>query len=312
MAANRKVYDRALRGYRAAFQSAFGMIPGLMEWMAFRLDGSSTLVEEELFPTLQDADVPRFKDRRIYKDIKWYSFESMPEVRGEGIRIPRRDFRVDRWAAHMSLFRRLGAFMRRTQHREMVSFLVNGFGGSKGLAYDGQFFFDDHADNSGATWTNAHNLALTAGNFDTVYQALESARWPDGVYALQTAENYSVSLVVGPALRTTAEEIVQAERQANGATNTRRGRAKVVVLQDLSPSDPDFGAFSDHWFLTTDIGDAEAKPLTFNDADPTELVELTDPDNPATFEDDHYRFGVRGEWGVGYRAPWVVQGSQGG
>ena len=309
---NHDIKQRATRGYRAAFQGARQRPLPMLEHLAYRLDGSELDGIEEHFTSHQDSEVPQWRGLRIYKDIAWHTFTTEAAVYGEGFRVPRRDLRADRWMHYMDAARGLGRKMRRTIRREGLRFLVHGFGGTKGLAYDGQFFYDsDHADNSGATWTNVHNLALTDANFDTVYQALQAARWPDGQYTLDDygEGEYTVRLICGPKLEVTAKKIVNATTDAGG-DNVRRNRAVVEVIRDLSASDPELSFAADDWYLCAEVPDQEMRPLTFLEVEDMELTEVTDPTQAEVHDTDDYLFGVRGEWGMGYRAPWMIQASR--
>jgi phage major head subunit gpT-like protein len=97
--------------------------------------------------------------------------------------------------------------------------------------FDGRPFFDSsHPLDPSGVQDNDFNLALSADNFDTVWTAMTNFTGEDG-------ENLGVmpdTLVVPPQLRTTAKEILMADRLANGATNVQQGDAEILVVRDLA------------------------------------------------------------------------------
>jgi Mu-like prophage major head subunit gpT len=307
---NRIVFDKAKKLYRVAFSGAFlSTSTRALDLLTYRQGGSNEV--EEHFPALDGTDVPELKDELHYGDIVWHSFETDAKPHAKALRFKRADFKADKFGHHQKLGAMLGRHLRVSQRKRAVEYLVKGFTDTLGTTYDGQTLFDTtHVTANGQTWSNAHDLALTAANFDIVYAALISAPMPDGDQLFESFDGeLAVHLIAGPELKAAADAIVQ-PTLASGATNPRANRAKVVTLSDLRAGG-DFDAYSDHWFLqATQESEGEMRPLTLLEHEQPELEFNFDGED--AFEKDLYKVRVRGDYGLGYRAPWAIQGSSGG
>ena len=310
---NHAVYQAAVRAYRAAFLGAFEKSStALVDARAFRLDGDASHVTEH-FGTIDANGVPALKDRREYGDIVWHSFDTEAAVHARGLKVKRDDMRQDRWGQYLSIFRQHGRLMRTQQKHTLLDAIVAGF--TTGRSYDGATHFSTtHVTNSGATWSNRLNLALDEEAFEAGLALLLGAPMPDGDIMAGQFDELSVSLWVGPKNQANARRLVEAQINAAGASNVNFGRASVKLIPEFDPQNPKYAAYDDFWLLLAEPAGAPApefRPFTFLEPDMPELIDRMDPADPEVFDDDHYRFGVRGNYGFGNRAPWMTVGSTG-
>jgi phage major head subunit gpT-like protein len=118
--------------------------------------------------------------------------------------------------------------------------------GTTELAYDGQYFFDtDHpVGETGATQSNKLTAALSATTFNIARGALRRMKDDSGRPTIN--RNMDLLLVVPPELENTAEQILEAERDASGATNTNKGKARILVVDWLTDTN--------NWYLLNVAG----------------------------------------------------------
>lgn len=130
--------------------------------------------------------------------------------------------------------------------------LNDGDGSNFGLAYDGQFFFDnDHVDKGAVYTTVQDNLdaaALDATNFNTIYVKAQKTRDDQGQF---TQYNYNL-LVVPPDLAKVAFQLTQVPGGSETMTNANpfAGRINYVVSPLLD---------STAWILVA--SDSPTKPI---------------------------------------------------
>lgn len=176
---------------------------------------------------------------------------------------------------------------------------------SAAVTYDGQPFFStahpQNPDNpNSATQQNywASGMPLTHANFTAVRAAMEAFRGADGL-PLNVSPNL---LVVPPALRTQAEQILQSSwvsptgtfaAVAAGAPseNPLKGAADILVV-------PDLGGQDGTWYLL-DVKQ-EVKPFIFQLRDPANFVMRVKPDDPNVFSRHEFQYGVDARGAAGY------------
>jgi len=118
--------------------------------------------------------------------------------------------------------------------------------GDSALCYDGQFFFDtDHPiGDTGVNQSNKGTTALSAASFNAARTALR--RMKDDFGRPTINRNMDLLVVVPPELENTAEQILNAERDSSGATNTLKGAARLLVVDWLTDSN--------NWYLLNTSG----------------------------------------------------------
>ena len=119
-------------------------------------------------------------------------------------------------------------------------------GGFTSLCYDGQYFFDtDHPiGETGSTQSNKLTVALDATNFQTARTMLRKMKDDFGRPTMN--RNMDLLIVVPADLEATAETIFEALVNSNGATNTLKGKARILVA--------DWLADTNNWYLLNVAG----------------------------------------------------------
>ena len=114
-------------------------------------------------------------------------------------------------------------------------------GGFTSLCYDGQYFFDtDHPiGETGVTQSNKITSALDATSFQTARTMLRKMKDDFGRPTMN--RNMDLLIVVPADLEATAETIFEALINANGSTNTLKGKARILVADWLSDTN--------NWYL---------------------------------------------------------------
>jgi phage major head subunit gpT-like protein len=119
-------------------------------------------------------------------------------------------------------------------------------GGFTSLCYDGQYFFDtDHPiGETGSTQSNKITSALDATSFQTARTMLRKMKDDFGRPTIN--RNMDLLIVVPADLEATAETILEALVNSNGATNTLKGKARILVA--------DWLADTNNWYLLNVAG----------------------------------------------------------
>ncbi len=181
---------------------------------------------------------------------------------------------------------------RKVQDDILIDLIKNGH---QRTCYDGQYYFDtDHPVDLDSTGSQSNyestGFALTGPNFATAQARMLSFRNESGRPLVASSQ---LLLVVPPALKKAADEIVTAVYGSSGASNVLNGQAKVHVIPELGAA---FTGGSDTaWYLfggPEALILAERKPLTF-------AQRVGETDSPV-FERNVYQFGIDRRCGGGY------------
>jgi phage major head subunit gpT-like protein len=165
---------------------------------------------------------------------------------------------------------------------------------------DGQNVFDDAhpwPGGAGDTWDNLHEMALTADNFDTAYQAMETMVGPDGNSLGLTPD----LLVCGPSNRSAAEGILEVQYLTDGGSNRRYKKCDLLVVSE-------FGSSAAWFLMDTD----PVKPMVLQNREGPEFSAREDPDDRDAFYREVYGYKGRRRCAVAILAPWCIQASTGG
>ena len=223
-----------------------------------------------------------------------------------GLRIKANDFKDDRLGLLPPQV--AGLAMKAKKHRwdMMVKLLANGFAGNvypevgNGLGYDGGFFFNT----TRATGSNKLTQALDAAGLAAASLLLESMTTYDGNDPLDV---HPTHLIVGPKLRTVAEDLLKLNFIPNAAgtatqSNRNVGRYELIVSQRLR------GVADDYWFLA-DLS-SPIKPLLFQMREEISTSAQIAPDSEGVFGRNEYRYGAQARYNVAYFEHRLIVGSQ--
>lgn len=124
-----------------------------------------------------------------------------------------------------------------------IDYYLNGFNGTLGLAYDGQFLFDtDHtADGSGigATQSNVVTGAFSSTTYNQALTAMMGFKSTNG----EPLEIVPETILAGPSNQLAIRQLLKAEFLANGASNVDAGTSRAIINARIT------GANAAKWFL---------------------------------------------------------------
>jgi len=178
--------------------------------------------------------------------------------------------------------------------RLAVEALLSGF--TDTWVDDQTVFSAAHKWPGGQTWSNRSDTALDGTNFDAACLALEGRAAPDG----SPMGLVPRVLVVGLQLRATAEELVDIQYLANGASNRRYKRCDLMVLPRLGSSEA--------WFV---MDNDPVRPMVLQDREGPEFTAKDSPDDDDAFYREVYAYKARRRCAVAILAPWLIQASAG-
>jgi len=163
---------------------------------------------------------------------------------------------------------------------------------SAAVTFDGVPFFStshpvDTNDDSKGVQSNVFTLQLNATNYEAVRVAMLGFKGEDE-RCLNVNPRY---LVVPPQLESAAKAIVVAERLANGADNTLRGTAELIVVPQLA-NEPTA------WYLM-DLGNP-IKPLVVQIRKAPEFVAQTNASDDNVFHHRKFVYGTDARGAAGY------------
>jgi phage major head subunit gpT-like protein len=246
------------------------------------------------------GDIPQFRKwvgDRVFKDIRAYKYRIENEEWEDSIAVPRKDVEDDQLGLIGPKVKMLAEAYRKLQAKLLADLLNNGFAAN---CYDGQYFFDDDHpkyNEAAGTWNNLGVAVLDATGFKAGRLAMESLV-SDQDSPLDTTPDL---LVVPPALRATAEEMILKATLSGGETNSLYKAVDIMVLPRLTSATA--------WFLL-DTKHA-VKALMFQERIKPELTALDKPDDANVFLQNRFLYGGRARCNAGYGLPFLAYGSTG-
>jgi phage major head subunit gpT-like protein len=216
--------------------------------------------------------------------------------------VRRSDIEDDNVGIYAPMFQELGANV--AYHRDELVFelLKNGF---TGLAYDGKPFFASNHKVGKKTVSNTDTGKLTRPRFQAALAAMQSQTNEAGrpLRAFMGEGERAPLLVVGPTNRALADEIVTLPTLSGGGANPDYGRARVLVLPELT------GTAADYWMLldTSRV----VKPLILQVRLEPEFTRLDSADDQNVFMRSEYVYGFRDRKNAGYGFWQLAYGSDG-
>lgn len=298
---NRANLSIVFTGFNAAFQNGLGMAPS--QWNLVGTRVPSTTSEEKYGWLGKIPGMREWLGARVHHNVAQHDYAVKNKDFEQTIDVGRNEIEDDQFGVYAPLFTAMGEATAAHPNELVFDLLKSGFDGSKGLAYDSQFFFDtDHPviDENGAEISVANTdggagdpwFLMDSKGFlkPIIYQVrkdpsrlvrkdrdedenvFEENTFTYGVHgranvgfgfwqktwgSKQTLNkaNYEIAfnglegmkgdhgrplgvmpdtLVVPPALRGAALEIVNAERDGAGATNVWKDTARLEVVPWLA------------------------------------------------------------------------------
>ena len=309
---NYEATQRAERKYRASFVGGFQSFSDDLAPLLAWKDPAAKVENEGRYTSEDGPTIPVMKGELEFQNSQVIDFEYATEVYAKGVKAKRQDFMNDESGEMAERMKSLGIQMAYTQRLKLLAILLNGFTGLEGLCVDGQFLFDtDHPARAGAaSFSNLATGPLSEANFDAAYALLHGIVNPTGIPIMVGSNEVKVHLIVGPENQAVAEKIIE-KRINGGNTNPRESRVTVKVIQELHPSNPEFGQFSDMWFLYPEQKAPEMRPVLLAEMQSLEVTLLLEARDIEAFMRDVLMGKVRADWGMIPYAPWSMIGSTG-
>lgn len=218
---------RALQaGFRRDFERGYGEAPTFWNRLADQVP-STTSQELQGF-LARNLKMRRWIGPRLLQSLYTHEFLIANEDYELTVSVARNDIEDDRLGVYGRRFQLMGRAGAKWPDQLLKERLQE-----NPLGFDGKTMFATDHDLDPITnpsQSNDFDLPLTDENFDAVWTAMTEYTGEDG-------EPLGVMpdlLVIPPALRTTAKEILVAERKANGATNVQKGDADYLVVRELA------------------------------------------------------------------------------
>lgn len=208
----------------------------------------------------------------------------------KSVEVKREDIEDDNLGVYNPLFEELGMVSAKNPDYLLADLLKDGH---TIACHDEQYFFDtDHPVNpkkaSMGTASNAFtSKALNATNFEYVRAQMMS--WTDE--GGNPRGIVGDLLVVPPALEAAGERIVMTDKDAAGADNVNKGKAKLLVMPELAGQDTT-------WYLL--CCNRPLKPLITQVRRGSNLVRRDNPTDECMFKDNVAQYGIDQRENAGY------------
>ncbi len=294
MLLNSQTLQAATKGFRAIFFQALAAVKTYYQELAMVVESTST---EETYNFL--SALPRMRE--------WIGERVIKKLAAHGFTIKKKD-----WEATISVDRDTILFDKLSMVKPAIATMADGggkhydrmladllLGGFANLCYDGQYFFDtDHKDGDGPIQSNKGVAVLSPTAYGAARSGMQSLTDEEG----EPLEITITHLAVPPQLEDMGKEILEAERNAAGATNIYRNSAKLMMLPRLA-SNPTA------WFLL-DLS-KPLKPFIVQIVKKVDFVALDDPTNETVFKKKEFLYGADSIDNAGYGLWQMAYGSTG-
>jgi len=186
----------------------------------------------------------RMKGERVPKKLLEHTYTITNEEFEASIEVNHADIKDDQTGQYGIQAKSIGESAKAFPDELVFETLLPG--GFTSLCYDGQYFFDtDHPiGETGSTQSNKLTVALDATSFQTARTMLRKMKDDFGRPTMN--RNMDLLIVVPADLEATAETIFEALVNSSGATNTLKGKARILVADWLSDTN--------NWYLLNVAG----------------------------------------------------------
>lgn len=284
---NRAAVEAAYVTFSTVFDMKLKSTPTLYDRVATVIYGISERVE---FKWL--GEIPTMKrwvgDRAMQK-LRGESVALVPEWWANGLEISVDDLNSDSKFGMIPVrIRTLAEAAGRRIDEQVFSFYINGFAGTLGLTYDGQFLFDtDHTASGlggGVSQSNLQTGPLNSANFNSALQKALLFVDAEGEPIGTTLD----LLTVGPQNQLAARQLLKAEYNAGGATNIDAGMAPWIVAPRITGT---------HWILQ---GTGELRGVILGIEREPQFVLADDPASIEMFMRNNILAGAHVKFGACY------------
>lgn len=294
-----EITPSVLRAMRADFNKSF-----------MNAYGSTPVYYPELCTTIPSttaqnnygwmADLPNMREwlgERVMQNLVTHSYTLENKEWELSFSVPRKDIADDNLGQYAEIAAAHGEAARKHPDQLFTTLLTTGH---TNTCFDGQYFFDtDHPvalrGPSTDTYSNyeSSGRALSAANFNIVRANMRAFTGDSG-------RNLGVVpdlLVVPPALESTAEEILMADRISTGGTNVNKGKARILVINELDGADT-------AWYLVA--SNRRIKPFVFQPREPLKFVAKVNLTDDNVVYEKKFDFMADARYNMGYTLPFLA------
>lgn len=283
-------------GWNTKFNEIYGAIEDTHLLAAMDIPSESdseTLAWLDMFPGVRE-----FIGSRQYNDLKALGRNVPIKEWEDTIWLKRTDVEDDKIGLYNKRLEMLATAAKAHKAKLVFDLLPNGF---TATGYDGAAFFSASHTWRGKTVSNLLTTALTSTNFDTAIQTLmENLGSFGAANESPLIINPEFRLFAGPALRSKAKEIIEAQLIGGGDTNTNFGAADVVISPLLT---------GNKWYVM--VKNSPLMPLVFINRLEYELSSVTDPESDLVFDKAAFAYGYRARYAADYGLWQLALGSTG-
>jgi len=291
---NRQTLDDANKSYRALFKDRFDKAPVL--WPLVAMEATST-GSEETYAWLGAVPMVReWVGPRVVESLKAEGYTIKNKKWANAIAVGRDEIEDDKLGMVRPRLEDLADAAAYAYDQVVFQMLSDGF---TLVCYDTLSFYNAaHRDDPAAAAQSNRSVApLSATSFRAARAAMR--KFTD--YRGNELGILPDTLVVGPDLESTAEEILVADKNAAGATNVDKGKAKIVVSPWLKTAT--------EWHLL--CTSRAVRALILQKREPFEFQAQEDPNNDSVFNLDEFHYGTRGRHNAGFGLWQLAYGSTG-
>ncbi len=284
-------------GFSTRFMQAFRNTPTRHELLATIIPSQNVSEEHKWInpvPMLSEW----VGERKVQK-LRLDGFTVKNKDYAAGIVIHKNDIADDRLGLYNAALDQFGARAARHYEKLLADVLIDAFDGNTFKAFDGKpLCADDHDIGDGSAQDNKLTATLDdTGAYAEAWEKLLSFKDPEGEPLDATPSH----LIVGPKYREKGMELLQAERNASGATNVHRGTAELLVMPRLT------GSAASYWFLVDLRSPVKALMLQIREA----IMPDSALDTKERWSRGELYFGAQGRHAVACGAWWTIVGSNG-
>lgn len=297
MQINQSNLTKLYEGLRVIYMEAYQGGAPFWEKLAMRTTSTQAT---ELYKWL--GSIPGMKEflgEANINNLASHGFQIVNKEFDNVVAIPQADVERDSYGVYNPLFSAMGLAARQHKDELLAEVMVNGF---DEVCYTGKAFFaaDHEPQKGGKKFSNKATKKFSQANFRTARTNIKSR-----LNAKGRAMNLGIDLmlVVSPKNEDAARETLLADRNANGATNTDKGTAKLEVWPQLA------GLNEDAWFLLE--AGMPVKPFIVQVEKDTSFAALTNPDSEHVMTKHEFLYGAYGRYNAGYGLPELAYGSDG-
>jgi len=296
MIVNGRTISLAAVGFRALYKQGFeNAAPTYPDWcqVVNSTGDTETYVLVDGLPQMRE-----WVGERHVKNLRAFDYSLRNRNWEMTVSVHRNLFEDDQIGVIKPRFVGMGAAARLHPDKLFADLLSNGF--STGKGYDKVAFFSASHPLDGAVQSN-----LVSG-------ALASDMLNDGIKLLRQMKNYAgepidvfayggdLTLMVGPALESTARALVLAEYGDGGKSNMDFNRARLKVNNRIT---------GNAWFLG--VAGGPIRPFIHQVRRQPEVIAKDQPSDDCVFTRNEVEYGADGRWEMGYGMYQMVVGSAG-